>query len=221
MKNFQLIDGAVNATHSIYEVSDPDFERIFPDGGDVCFIGDFVARVGECEASRTLEPLWGNELKPTQAKGIHGTLIYELLQKKLYLSGGKSTDLYRYDTIAYRWIKKRMTAAAGTRAGYFHIQVFDDRPEADYPVFAITQAEFGLMFPNGADMEFEEDFIGRIGWMRGHRILHRIFGRRIPKPLTTGFHGTLFRGDAERKRCFPTKRASEESFYCPLPNPAT
>ena len=45
MKNIQIIDGAPNATFSIFQASDEEFEAIFPNGSEMEIIEDVVARL--------------------------------------------------------------------------------------------------------------------------------------------------------------------------------
>lgn len=53
MKNIQVIDGADNATYSIFQATEEDFDQIFPQPGqDIEIAEDYVDRVGE-EATRS------------------------------------------------------------------------------------------------------------------------------------------------------------------------
>jgi hypothetical protein len=208
MRNIQIIDGADNASYSVYAVSDGDFSVLFPAGTDIDFAGDLTTRIGLPEAGRILSPLWGNELDQAKICGIHGTIIYELLEKILYFPTRRSTELEHRHSNAYRWLDVK--EAAVWHEAHLNVQVFDERAESDYPVFAATRSEFELIFPSGADMEFENDLLRRLGSQRGYEILHRVFGRRIAKSSATGIHGALFRGHERRKSIYPTKRRSEE-----------
>jgi hypothetical protein len=52
VKNIQIIDGADNATYSIFQASDAGFGTIFPlPGQDIEVVEDYVSRVGEKEAN--------------------------------------------------------------------------------------------------------------------------------------------------------------------------
>jgi len=58
MKNIQVIDGAVNATFSIFQATDHEFGMIFPRSGqDIEVVEDYVSRVGESKATETLTKL--------------------------------------------------------------------------------------------------------------------------------------------------------------------
>ncbi len=85
MKNIQVIDGAPNATFSIFQASDEDFAIIFPDGRDMELAEDMIERVGEDEAARVLVPLWGRPVLKTDAMGIHGTLFYDAHERRDFL----------------------------------------------------------------------------------------------------------------------------------------
>lgn len=90
MKNIQIIDGAVNATYSIFQATDEEFEQIFPQGGqDIEIVEDYVDRVGENEAGRTLSQLWGRPVRKRDVQGIHGTLYYDYQKKAKYLPKSK------------------------------------------------------------------------------------------------------------------------------------
>ncbi|MGG9016250.1 hypothetical protein ACQ9A5_26235, partial [Escherichia coli] len=58
MKNVQIIDGANNATFSVFQATDEEFTAIFPEGRDMELIEDLVERLGDDEAARILTPLW-------------------------------------------------------------------------------------------------------------------------------------------------------------------
>ncbi|MBT2746008.1 MULTISPECIES: hypothetical protein [unclassified Lysobacter] len=57
---------------------------IFPEGQDVAFIDEVLAR----HPSETLDPvfarLWRNRLAKRDANGIHGLLFYRLEEKKVF-----------------------------------------------------------------------------------------------------------------------------------------
>ena len=77
MKNIQIIDGASNATFSIFQATDEEFEAIFPDGRDMELVEELVERLGEAEASGLLKPLWDRPILKREAFGLHGTLLYD------------------------------------------------------------------------------------------------------------------------------------------------
>jgi len=77
MKNVQIIDGASNATFSLFQATDEEFASIFPDGRDIELIEDLVERLGEDQATRVLTPLWNRPILKCEAVGLHGTLFYD------------------------------------------------------------------------------------------------------------------------------------------------
>jgi hypothetical protein len=90
VKNVQIIDGADNATYSIFQATDEEFATIFPGPGqDLEVVEDFVSRVGENEASSTLSPLWERPIHKRHALGIHGTLYYDYNERSKYLPESK------------------------------------------------------------------------------------------------------------------------------------
>ena len=75
MKNIQIIDRASNATFSVFQSTEQEFEVIFPAGRDMELIEDLIARVGDDEPASF--PLWGRPILKRDAIGIHGTLFYD------------------------------------------------------------------------------------------------------------------------------------------------
>jgi hypothetical protein len=76
MKNIQIIDGALNATFSVFQATDEEFVAIFPGGRDMELAEDLFERLGDEEANRVLVPLWNRPVLKRDALGIHGTLFY-------------------------------------------------------------------------------------------------------------------------------------------------
>ena len=77
MKNIQIIDGAANATFSVFQATDEEFATIFPDGCDIELVEGLIERIGEEAAGSVLTPLWGRPILKRDALGIHGTLFYD------------------------------------------------------------------------------------------------------------------------------------------------
>lgn len=85
MKNIQVIDGADNCTYPIYSATDLDFSVLFPNSEqDISFVEEFIHNTGQKKSEEVLGRLWNNEQNKKDIRGIHGTLFYELLQKKRY-----------------------------------------------------------------------------------------------------------------------------------------
>ncbi len=77
MKNIQIIDGAANATFSVFQATDEEFAAIFPDGCDMELVEDLIERVGEEAAGSVMMPVWSRPILKRDALGIHGTLFYD------------------------------------------------------------------------------------------------------------------------------------------------
>ena len=93
MKNIQVIDGAENCTYSIFAATDAEFEAIFPDGTDIEFVEDFFVRAGDETATRITNELWKRPVRKETVKGIHGSLFYQLTQKKRYYPTKKESEM--------------------------------------------------------------------------------------------------------------------------------
>jgi hypothetical protein len=89
MKNLQIIDGADNATFSIFQASEKEFEAIFPRGRDIEFIEDFIKRVGKKRAGAILSPIWERPILKRDAQGLHGTLFYDWANRKKHYPATK------------------------------------------------------------------------------------------------------------------------------------
>jgi hypothetical protein len=84
MKNIQVIDGASNSVYDIFAASEEEFSLIFPDGQDIAFICEVMARGPEQVLDQALSRIWSRRVPKINAMGIHGTLFYELDDKKQY-----------------------------------------------------------------------------------------------------------------------------------------
>ncbi len=89
MKNIQVIDGAANATFSIFQATEEEFAAIFPGGREMEIVDDFFERVGEEEAVKVLTPLWQRPILKRNAMGIHGTLFYGAEERRSFLPMSK------------------------------------------------------------------------------------------------------------------------------------
>ncbi|WLS08195.1 hypothetical protein Q9314_18790 [Shinella sumterensis] len=75
MKNIQIIDDADNATYSLFQATEAEFEAIFPNGRDIELAEDLLDRLGEEMAGAVLAPIWSRPILKRDALGIHGTLF--------------------------------------------------------------------------------------------------------------------------------------------------
>ncbi|MFL5044000.1 MAG: hypothetical protein ACJ8EA_04075 [Xanthobacteraceae bacterium] len=90
MKNIQIIDGALNATFSVFQATEEEFAAIFPaDGQDMGLIEDFIERFGQEQAGRILQPIWERPVLKRDVQGIHGTLYYNYADRRRYLPATK------------------------------------------------------------------------------------------------------------------------------------
>lgn len=90
MKNIQVIDGAENATFSLFQATDEEFALIFPGPGqDIEFIEDFLKRAGEQQAGAVLKPIWQRPIRKSDASGLHGTLFFEWEKRRKHFPASK------------------------------------------------------------------------------------------------------------------------------------
>lgn len=84
MKNIQVIDGAVNCVYDIFSATDDEFALIFPDGEDVAFIDEVLARGDSAALNAAFGEIWKRRIPKRDAAGIHGLLFYEFESKKVF-----------------------------------------------------------------------------------------------------------------------------------------
>jgi hypothetical protein len=90
LKNIQVIDRTLNATFSIFQATDEEFDAIFPAAGqDMEFSEDFHNRIGSERAASILEPIWKRPVLKRDAHGIHGTLYFGYADRRQYLPATK------------------------------------------------------------------------------------------------------------------------------------
>ena len=85
MKNIQVIDGAINASYSIFAATDEEFAAIFHrKGQDIEFSEDFFRRAKAEKATAIMNRIWERRVDKKEVVGIHGTLFYGLPEKKKF-----------------------------------------------------------------------------------------------------------------------------------------
>ena len=84
MKNIQVIDGADNCVYDVFTATEDEFNLIFPPGQDIAFIDEVLARGSRQKLDMAFVEIWKRRIPKAKAMGIHGTLFYELEQKKPY-----------------------------------------------------------------------------------------------------------------------------------------
>ncbi len=92
MKNIQVIDGAENAVYDVFGATDEEFSRIFPEGQDIAFIDEVMARGPKDNLDEMFTRIWERRVPKREAMGIHGILFYELDHKKQYYPTRKDED---------------------------------------------------------------------------------------------------------------------------------
>jgi hypothetical protein len=91
MRNIQVIDGAINCAYDFYAATEEEFLKIFPEPGqDIQFIEDIR---NDEEIKQVLAHIWKRRLNKPEVNGIHGTLFYELAEKKQFYPNKKESDL--------------------------------------------------------------------------------------------------------------------------------
>ena len=90
-----------------------------------------------------------------------------------------------------------------------HVQVIDGALNCTYSVFAIGDEQFKILFPNGTDVEFNDDLFDRLGEAEASKLLERLWEEPVDKKTVVGIHGTLFYDLGYKKKYYPTKRESE------------
>jgi hypothetical protein len=90
-----------------------------------------------------------------------------------------------------------------------NVQIIDGADNCTYDIYAVTDDEFVAIFPNGADVEFVEDFVSRVGEKRAAEISDAMWTRRVDKKQVVGIHGTLFYELRRKAAYYPTKKESE------------
>jgi hypothetical protein len=112
VKNIQIIDGADNATFNIFQATDDEFAAIFPGPGqDIEVADEYVSRVGEESARRTLSRLWTRPIYKHDVKGIHGTLYYDWKEKAHCLPKSKReidrSGVNEYEQALYQSVRSK------------------------------------------------------------------------------------------------------------------
>jgi hypothetical protein len=88
-----------------------------------------------------------------------------------------------------------------------NIQVIDGANNCSYDIFAVTDDEYKILFPDpGQDIEFIEDAIDRAGECKLGAIMKNVWARRIKKTDVNGIHGTIFYELLWKKRYYPNKK---------------
>jgi hypothetical protein len=92
MKNIQMIDGALNCVYDIFSAEDDEFSLIFPDDTDIAFIDEVYAREDGAKLDAVFERIWTRRVEKSRANGIHGTIFFQLEERKMYYPTRRDYD---------------------------------------------------------------------------------------------------------------------------------
>lgn len=73
-----------------------------------------------------------------------------------------------------------------------NIQVVDGADSSVYDLYAVTEAEYALIFAPGEDVAFIEEVYQRVDADLLDAAFERIWQRGVPKREARGIHGMLF-----------------------------
>lgn len=92
-----------------------------------------------------------------------------------------------------------------------NIQLIDGAQNCAYNIYAVPDEDFDLMFPDGKDIEFIEDFWKRVGHKKASQIAESFRTRLVRKTEVRGIHGTLFSQlKRDKKHLYPNKKFSDD-----------
>lgn len=92
-KNIQIIDTAENCSYSIFQATQDEFDKLFPDRGqDIEYAEDLFERLAD-EAENILSMIWRRPIEKRNANGIHGTLFFGMQYRKDFFANKREKDL--------------------------------------------------------------------------------------------------------------------------------
>lgn len=94
-----------------------------------------------------------------------------------------------------------------------NIQIIDSAENTVYDIFAATEEEFSVQFPDGTDVAFSDEIFDRGDEPSLIALFSKIWERRIPKKDAHGIHGIIFYGLPEKKQYYPTRKDEECRRY--------
>jgi hypothetical protein len=76
MKNFMVVDGALNSTFDVFGTDEATFAVVFPDGADISFLDEVTKRVKDLglDEAEFFGRLYSNRREKNGIRGLHGTL---------------------------------------------------------------------------------------------------------------------------------------------------
>ncbi len=108
MKNIQIVDGASNATFSLFQATDEEFSAIFQPECDIELFEDLIDRLGEDAAGRVLALIWERPILKRDAYGIHGTLFYDNETRRAHIPASKRE--VDWDSVSINQAQREMFA---------------------------------------------------------------------------------------------------------------
>jgi hypothetical protein len=87
-----VVDGAMNCVYDIFAATESEFNLIFPDGTDIAFIDEVYAHGDTAALDVAFNAIWKRRIRKVDAMGIHGTIFYELANKKPYYPTRRDED---------------------------------------------------------------------------------------------------------------------------------
>ena len=90
-----------------------------------------------------------------------------------------------------------------------NIQIIDGAQNCVYDIFAATEEEFALVFPQGTDIAFIDEVYERGDAQVLDAAFNNIWKRPVRKSQAQGIHGILFYELEEKKAYYPTRKDAE------------
>jgi hypothetical protein len=86
-----------------------------------------------------------------------------------------------------------------------NIQIIDGAVNCVYDIFAASEEEFSVLFPDGQDIAFIDEIASRVDSEKLEEIFSKIWTRRLRKKEIQGIQGTLFYEMENKKVYYPTR----------------
>lgn len=90
-----------------------------------------------------------------------------------------------------------------------NIQIIDGADNCVYDIFAATNEQFALIFPNGTDIAFIDEVYERENQALINTIFNEIWKRPVKKKEANGIHGIIFYGLDKKKQYYPSRKDEE------------
>lgn len=90
-----------------------------------------------------------------------------------------------------------------------NIQIIDGAINCVYDIFAATDEEFALIYPDETNIAFIDEVMSRNDDAVIDEAFQRIWFRPVKKSEAMGIHGLLFYEFEEKKQYYPTRRDEE------------